>query len=153
MSDRWYFAYGSNLAVDQKEDRTGKIREARRARLAGYRVVFNKLGKDKTGKANLEPDGGRVVWGVVYLCNPAALKEMDKSEGVACGHYHRAEVEVECDSGEMLEAVTYIAGESYVRSSLTPAPEYLERIIRGACDHGLPEEYIQEVQRAAQGDG
>lgn len=65
MDDHWYFSYGSNLAIDQKESRTGKIREARRACLAGYRIVFNKVGSDGTGKANIWPDGTRVVWGMM----------------------------------------------------------------------------------------
>jgi hypothetical protein len=53
VSDQWYFAYGSNLSSEQKECRTGTIREARRARLDGYRIAFNKRGGDGTGKANI----------------------------------------------------------------------------------------------------
>lgn len=53
MSDHWYFAYGSNLSTEQKERRTGFIREARCARLDGYHIAFNKRGNDGTGKANM----------------------------------------------------------------------------------------------------
>jgi len=148
--DRWYFAYGSNLAIDQKELRTGTIREARRACLLGHRIVFSKLGSDGTGKANITPDGTQVVWGVAYLCRPKALMEMDKSEGVAGGHYHRKNVQVRCESGEVLEAVTYVAGERYLKSPTSPTPKYLHKIVSGARNHGLPEEYIQEIQQAAQ---
>jgi gamma-glutamylcyclotransferase len=150
MDDRWYFAYGSNLAIDQKEGRTGKIREARHAWLPGHRIVFNKLGSDGTGKANITPDASRVVWGVAYLCSPKALTEMDAYEGVAGGHYHRKNVQVRCESGELLEAVTYVAGEQFVRSAIPPTSEYLHRIVSGARNHGLPEDYIKEVQQAAQ---
>ena len=53
----WYFAYGSNLDRDQKEARTGAIREARVARLRGYRLAFNKRAS-KAGRlyANIVPD-------------------------------------------------------------------------------------------------
>jgi gamma-glutamylcyclotransferase len=149
MRDRWYFAFGSNLYVDQKQERTGVIRESRRARLDGYRIVFNKLGTDGTGKANIEPDETGTVWGVAYLCNPEALKQMDGNEGVSGEHYSRKEVMVQCDSGEVIEAVTYVAGKAYIRPSLLPAHEYLHRIISGARSHNLPEEYIREVEDIA----
>ncbi|HWF61171.1 MAG TPA: gamma-glutamylcyclotransferase family protein [Nitrospira sp.] len=150
MDDHWYFSYGRNLAIDQKESRTGKIREVRRACLAGYRIVFNKVGSDGTGKANIWPDGTRVVWGIAYRCSPKALRQMDDHEGVLGGHYLRKDVQVECDSGEFFTAVTYVAGEGYIRTSLSPAQDYLHRILSGARSHGLPEDYIQEIRRAAQ---
>jgi gamma-glutamylcyclotransferase (GGCT)/AIG2-like uncharacterized protein YtfP len=152
VNNHWYFAYGSNLDMGQKECRTGIIREARRARLDGYRIAFNKRGSDETGKANIIPDASRVVWGVVYLCNPTALNEMDKHEGVRGGHYYRKNVRVECDSGELLEAVTYVAGEAFLQSSLARKPDYLQMIIHGARTHGLPQHYIHEIEGAARGE-
>lgn len=152
MDDFWYFAYGSNLATDQMEQRTGEIREVRRAYLPGYRITFNKLGSDGTGKANIIPDDSHVVWGVVYLCSPEALSSMDDYEGVPGGHYERKIVQVQCDDGEVLETVTYIAGERYIQAPLSPSPDYLDRILRGAREHGLPEDFIQEIERAAEGE-
>lgn len=35
VGDRWYFAYGSNLEVDRKVERTGHIRSTVRCRLPG----------------------------------------------------------------------------------------------------------------------
>jgi len=151
VDDYWYFAYGSNLDMDQKENRTGVIREARRARLDGYRIAFNKRGGDGTGKANIILDAARVVWGVVYLCNLAALTAMDKYEGVCGGHYYRKNVCVQCDSGELLEVVTYVAGETFIQSSLVPASDYLERIIRGARMHDLPQNYLHEIVNSSGG--
>ena len=146
MSDQWYFAYGSNLARDQKVKRTGKIREERRARLDGYRIAFNKRGTGGTGKANIVPDQTGTVWGVVYRCSPEALNEMDQYEGVSGGHYARKTVRVRVDSGDELEAVTYVAGRTFIDDSLTPSPEYLQTILRGAREHDLPDEYIRSVQ-------
>jgi cation transport regulator ChaC len=154
VSDQWYFAYGSNLATDQKEHRTGSIREAKRARLDGYRLAFNKRGSDGTGKANIVPDSGRTVWGVVYRMSPAALAKMDKYEGVAGGHYSRRAVRVRCESGDDRDAVTYVAGHAFLDDSLTPAQNYLQKILQGARGHHLPEDYIREIEEAAcQGEG
>lgn len=150
IEDKWYFAYGSNLDTEQMAKRTGKIREARRAQLAGYRLLFNKRGSDGTGKANIAPDDTHVVWGIVYLCDERAFESLDQYEGVAGGHYYRKTVNVSCDSGEVLDAVAYIAGESFITSPLMPTPEYLQKIVNGAQSHGLPSEYIREVEQSAQ---
>ena len=131
MDDQWYFAYGSNLSTDQKERRTGTIRKAIRARLDGYRIAFNKRHGDGSGKANIVRDVPRTVWGVVYRCTPAALCEMDMHEGVAGGHYRRRYVRVRCDPGDDLQAVTYVAGESFLDDSLVPTVDYLQTILRG----------------------
>lgn len=149
MSDQWYFAYGSNLSAEQKERRTGPIREARRARLDGYSIAFNKRGSDGTGKANIVPYRTGVVWGIVYRCSPSALDEMDIHEGVHSGHYRRTRVRVRTDDGDEIEAITYVAGDSFVDDSLVPADEYLRTILQGARDHGLPDTYIHEIKRAA----
>lgn len=149
MSDFWYFAYGSNLATDQMVQRTGDIREARRARLLGYRLAFNKRGRDGSGKANIVPDPTGIVWGVVYRCSGEALEKMDRWEGVPSGHYVRKIVRVQLDNGDELEAVTYVAGPRFVDDALIPAPEYLEKILRGARHHHLPPDYIRNLQAQA----
>jgi cation transport regulator ChaC len=71
MSDQWYFAYGSNLSREEKENRTGPIMEARRTRLHGYCIAFNKRGNDRTSKANIIQQEGATVWGVIYRCSLA----------------------------------------------------------------------------------
>lgn len=127
--DQWYFAYGSNLFVDQKEKRTGRIRQEFRSRLVGYRFAFNKRGGSGQVYANIVPDGSAETWGVVYLCNPEAIRGMDRYEGVSSGHYERIHVKVEQVSGELVEAITYIAGEDYVCDPGKPSDEYLGKII------------------------
>lgn len=68
MNDYWYFAYGSNLSTKQMENRIGSTRQAKRTRLVGYRLAFNKRGNDETGKANIVVDAKSTVWGVIYRC-------------------------------------------------------------------------------------
>lgn len=140
--DIFYFAYGSNLNSDQKEDRTGPIREARRARLLGYRFAFNKRAFKGGVYANIVPDEGSTVWGVVYRCKPETLDHMDIPEGVKDGHYIRYPVRVVLDDGQELDATTYVAGPAYVCPEGNPEAAYLNRIILGARAHRLPEDYI-----------
>lgn len=147
--DSWYFAYGSNLHIDQKELRTGTIRHAEACRLPGYRFFFNKRGSDGQRFANMIPDRSSDVWGVAYRCNPAAMREMDRFEGVEGGHYLRISVRLLTRTGEPRDAVTYVAGANYLCEEAAPTKAYLQRILKGARHHGLPEEYIHSIEAAA----
>jgi gamma-glutamylcyclotransferase len=148
--DQWYFAYGSNLLVDQKEKRTGRIRQAVRSRLKGYRFAFNKRGGSGQIYANIAPDDTAEVWGIVYLCNPEAIRRMDQCEGVASGHYERIRVTVETDTGEKVDAITYVAGEDFICEPGKPSDQYLGTIISGARHHALPEEYVRTIEALAE---
>jgi gamma-glutamylcyclotransferase (GGCT)/AIG2-like uncharacterized protein YtfP len=147
--DQWYFAYGSNLAVDQKEKRTGSIREALPCRLTGYRLAFNKRGSGGQIYANIVPAAAAEVWGVAYLCNPQAIREMDEYEGVAGGHYEHLPVTVVLKSGEEVDAITYVAGDDFVCEAGNPSHDYLSKILRGARHHALPEAYIAQIEAVA----
>src|SRR5688500_8662780 len=112
--DEWYFAYGSNLYIDQKTRRTGPIRVGdewpRIAQLAGYRLAFNKRGTGNNVYANIVRSPGEEVVGVIYLCSPDALVQMDKWEG----GYERLRVTVTTDRDWPTDAITYIAKPSRV---------------------------------------
>jgi len=152
VTDTWYFAYGSNLSVDQKMSRTGAIREARRCRLPGYRFAFNKRMAAGEGMyANVVRDDAATVWGVAYLCDEEAVATLDRFEGVSLGHYRREQVQVVTDDGDVLEALTYVAGHRFVGEEGWPLPHYLRMIVDGARDHGLPEEYIRHVEELGGG--
>ena len=83
--DVWYFAYGSNLWIDQKETRTGAIRSGndrpRIARLANYRLAFNKRGSQGQVFANIVACPGDQVIGIAYRCKPSTIDTMSEWEG------------------------------------------------------------------------
>ncbi len=97
------------------------------------------------------PDPSGEVWGVAYLCNSQAMKELDRYEGVATGHYQRLPVEVATRSGEPIQAVAYVAGAAFVVEGARPSDEYLRLILDGARHHGLPEDYIRSIEAEARG--
>ena len=147
--DTFYFAYGSNLSIDRKQQRTGAIRSARLACLKDYRFAFNKGGASGEVYANIVPALGEVVWGVVYLCNPQAMTWLDEYEGVEGGHYRRITVEVHTNGGQIVRAETYIAGEGFIVKESRPSRSYLERILRGAEEHNLPAEHVRRIEELA----
>jgi hypothetical protein len=65
------------------------------------------------------------------------------------GRYKRVTVALELDDGSFCEVETYIAGEYYIVSDITPDDWYLDFISTGASLHELPTDYIQNIKRLA----
>jgi hypothetical protein len=151
--DGWYFAYGSNLSPDRKQERTGIIRKAIPARLSGYRLAFNKRASIGNGQsyANIMKERGQEVWGVAYLCNQQAIMELERYEGVATGHYRPISVQVITRTGEAISATTYVAGRGFLVEGARPSEDYLHLILDGARYRKLPEDYIRTIEAEARG--
>jgi cation transport regulator ChaC len=147
--DYWYLAYGSNLWKKQKVVRTGSIRTGNEspqiARLADYRLAFNKRDKNGEVVANIMAAPGNEVIGIVYRVNDESLKKMDKYER----GYDRSIVSVILENKTCIEAFIYIAIAKNVIAEEKPTTEYLNKIINGANEHGLPIEYIEKIQKLA----
>lgn len=143
-----YFAYGSNMSRAQITSRVGQPVEGHAARLDNYELVFNKKVRGGSAGANVRPASGKTVHGVLYRMTDAALRSLDRFEGVP-EHYRRIEVNVTSSDGSKIPAQVYIA--SKVEKGLRPAPHYLQTIVQGAEDHKLPAEYIAQLKTAANG--
>src|SRR5260370_41907347 len=107
--NRGYFAYGSNLCLDQMAARPGPIGHGddrpRLVRLPDHRLVFNMQAEDGQVFANVERPGEGVI-GVIYRCTPAGLDKLDVYE---CGYERRRGLVT--DEG----GVTLGAGTSFPR--------------------------------------
>jgi gamma-glutamylcyclotransferase len=147
----WYFAYGSNLWIEQMTERTGPIGQGahapRIARLDSFRLVFNMHGNDRQVFANIMSPGEGVL-GVVYRCSSEALRKLDAYEE----GYERGYIEVVLENGEKLNAVTYFAKTTHVGDCSQPSAAYLQRILKGARQHGLSDAYIRGLEAMAHGD-
>jgi gamma-glutamylcyclotransferase (GGCT)/AIG2-like uncharacterized protein YtfP len=139
-----YFAYGSNLLATRMQERVPGARCGGRASLAGYALVFDKRGRDRSAKANLRCETGRSVQGVVYELPPGGFAALDAFEP----GYARLAVEVRCEAdGALHRAQTYCSDER--APELRAQRDYLELVLAGARAHGLPEEWLREIARAA----
>ncbi len=152
-SEILYFAYGSNLDPERMKQRIGRIPTSQRARLPNYRLAFNKRASGDAGVyANIVQETDREDWGVIYRCTHEEMDVLDKCEGVASGHYRRHYVSVELEDGEIVNAITYVAGDAYICKEGSPSQEYLRHIVTGAQQHGLLEEYIKSIEDLASMD-
>ena len=141
-----YFGYASNMNLAQMAERLRRAVTGTVARLPGFRLVFNKpTGQDAHAYANIVAEPSELVLGVVYEVSEAELALLDGFEG---GGYRRVTVRVESgDDG--FDAIAYVADPDRVRPGLVPSDEYLGRILTGAEQHGLPEDYVASIRHEA----
>jgi AIG2-like family len=140
-----YFAYGSNLSTQRLAARVPSAKVISVAMLRGHRLEFHKIGKDGSAKCDVARtgDSNDVVYGVVFAIPLAEKSTLDKIEGLGYG-YAEKEVVVLSESGAAFEAVTYYA--TNIDASLKPRNWYVEHVVRGAREHGLPLEYISGIE-------
>jgi gamma-glutamylcyclotransferase (GGCT)/AIG2-like uncharacterized protein YtfP len=140
----WYFAYASNMNRRQMAQRAGAVAEEKVARLDNYELNFEKIARGGTGTANIVPAEGKTVWGVLYRLTEQQLKALDRFEGVP-EHYRRSEVTVVDSDAKKVGAQVYLARK--VRKGLKPDRLYLQKIIEGAEEHGLPGDCIEALKK------
>jgi cation transport regulator ChaC len=134
-----YFAYGSNMLTKRLHERIPNARPCGIAVLREYEFNCNKKSKDGSSKGNIAPLKDAVTWGVIFELPEKAISILDKAEG----GYTRNTVSVSI-SGKVMECETYISQEI---STEPPYDWYLNYIIEGAREHGLPEDYVLSLSR------
>ena len=141
------FCYGSNMNTERITERCSSSRFISRAKVNGYKLLFNKRSKDKSGKANLIYTGDKSsVWGVIFDISEDQKPILDKAEGLGKG-YDEYKLIVINDLGEEIECVCYIAtDEKYLDNNLKPYDWYKEYCLIGAKQHNLPEDYILTIE-------
>ena len=148
MAEVWYFAYGWSMNKSLMKRCIKKWSDSRRAELKGFKLVFDAYSSSwRGGVANLEEDESSKVYGVAYKISPDQLSELDKFEGVPQRVVRRM-VEINVEGVGVVKAVTHVAVNP--RSGrVFPSREYLSAMLKGAKQHGLGEEALKEIRRAA----
>jgi hypothetical protein len=136
MSER-IFAYGSNMCLGRfLEYQVHPEAPGVSAQLQGYSLRFNKRSSDGSGKANVEPRDGDVVWGVLYAIPDRELPVLDEGER----GYTRTRMPGIGASGP--DPWVYVAIETVDDASLRPYSWYKRFLVEGARSHRLPTDYI-----------
>ena len=133
----YYFAYGSNMSFEHMRRICGwHFTVIGVGKLNGY-----EFGPDGRGYANVRKSGSNHVYGVLYELDQYSLDALDEFEGYP-DIFGRNEVEVEDENMEKYTAWVYMEkpdkfNGDYIRQ------EYLKRVISGAVENRLPEEWIK----------
>lgn len=145
----WYFAYGSNMQSATLRGRRGiAFRRAVPARAAGWRLVFDKPPVVPIGEsfANIIPDAATHALGVAYEVTERDLARIELTEGVLIGNYCRVTVLLE-PLTQGTGALSAVSLSSEQRDpQLQPSTRYMELVISGALEHGLPDAYVESLR-------
>lgn len=135
-----YFAYGSNLDIEQMRQRCPSSRVVGIGRLPAHRLAFSRYSDSRgCGVADIVPDEGQEVWGLLYEISDEDLKgSLDRYEGFPhC--YTRLLLQVETLSVGDPDAWVYSVVEK--DDHVEPDSYYLDIICSAAASLGFPQEY------------
>jgi gamma-glutamylcyclotransferase (GGCT)/AIG2-like uncharacterized protein YtfP len=141
----YYFGYGSNMSSKIMRTWCGDgFRLVGVASLADHRLAFNRKSiRWGAGAADVVPAAGQTVWGAVYELGNACLDAMDEKEALGVA-YERMDCTVTLLDGAQLNVMTYTVIDKH-EPELRPGPAYLETILEGAEENGLPADYQQAL--------
>jgi gamma-glutamylcyclotransferase len=140
-----YFAYGSNMFTKRLQIRVPSASKINNATLPGYSLFFHKRSnKDGSGKCNIKHQNDSVVYGVIFEIDGKQKTDLDRAEGLRYG-YEEAQLKINTQN-EMKNVFTYITTDDNIDNSLNPFSWYKMLVLEGAKEHGLPEEYIANIE-------
>ena len=145
-----YFAYGSNMQTEEihRQEKCPGAVFTGTGYLINRKLVFNKKSTKWGRAANIESSYGDTVYGVVYdLTVDEESSKLDNSEG-GC---HRIDVKVRMlPDRRLVDGFTYEADQDMITSEGAVKQEYIDLLVDGAKEHGLPDEYVVCLKRYGQ---
>ena len=139
MEHAMYFAYGSNMNLDQMAYRCPAAEAVCTAKLEGYELFF--AGRPGNGVASIRPKQGGTVVGVLWKLTEACEKSLDHYEGFPA-LYGKETVRVCGSAGTEYRVMAYTMQEPYSRIPAMPSMGYLAGILAGCEQNGVDEKPI-----------
>ena len=139
MADgRLYFAYGSNINLEQMACRCPDATVVGPVMLEGYELLFR-----RNGFASIAPKEGGTVHGLLWSITPECERSLDNYEGYP-RFYGKRMVSVRDNEGRSLSAMAYIMDERF-REPMMPSESYYAVILEGYRQNGLPVIFLKEA--------
>ena len=145
-----YFDYGSIMNWPQMQRRCRSSRFVCTARLPDYRFAIARHSRLRDcGTANIFPEPGSTVWGIVYEVNESDMLIMDSFED----GYSRHQKLVYCIESKLspLEVIVYIAPKE--TGVPLPNAEYKRLMLEGARHWQLPTDYCSMLDQISTAPG
>lgn len=134
MSEHLYFAYGSNMNLDQMAFRCPDASVVGVVRVEDYRLTF--CGSGYAGVATILPQPGSHVDGVLWRISAADEKHLDFYEGYP-RLYGKEPVEVIDSNGQRMTVMAYTMNSPYKECPAPPSQGYLQGILDGCRQNGI----------------
>ena len=148
MENTLYFAYGSNINLDQMSYRCPDASVMGPVTLEGWELLFR-----RGGFATIAPKEGEKVTGLLWSITQSCERSLDRYEGYP-QFYDKRMVTVRDSEGRSLSVMAYIMDDRF-REPMLPTESYYNGILEGYQQNGLPvsalkkawEHAVQEVHQ------
>ena len=135
MGERLYFAYGSNINLDQMAHRCPNAQVVGPVVLENYKLLFRSNTRN-AGVATIKPHKGRKVHGLLWKITPECEKALDLYEGWP-RLYEKEDVTVRDSNGQEFTVMAYVMTDMCKEPAL-PSVYYYGGIETGYRQNGLP---------------
>jgi hypothetical protein len=142
----WYFAYGSNMSTRYLANiRNVAIYQSLAAQADDYAVSFTLPGIPhiEPSFAIMAPQDGHTAFGVLHYITYEDMLKMLNSESST---YRVVDINVTDTNGKQYLAKTLVGKGGETPISGTSA-RYLNIVLEGATEHGLPDAYIRTLKQ------
>lgn len=133
-----YFAYGSNINLDQMAYRCPDAQVVGPVTLEGWELLFR-----RGGFATIAPHEGATVTGLLWSITPKCEQSLNRYEGYP-RFYGKQTVTVRDSQGREFSTMVYVMDERF-REPVPPSPGYYNGILEGYRQNGLP---VGELKKA-----
>jgi gamma-glutamylcyclotransferase len=129
--ERLYFAYGSNINLDQMAFRCPNATVLMPVVLSGYELTYR-----GGGVATVVPKKDSEVLGLMWSITPECEKSLDRYEGYP-NFYHKTDVAVtDPETGKIYHVMMYEMDEKYKEPSV-PSSSYFGGIVEGYIQNNM----------------
>lgn len=142
--DKLYFAYGSNINLDQMAHRCPAAQMVGPVLLENYELLF-RGNANGNGVATIKPKEGQQVYGLLWRITPDCERSLDIYEGYP-RLYEKESVAVRDSAGRQLTVMAYVMtdGDRW-RSPALPSEYYYQGILDGYRQIGLPTQALKQA--------
>lgn len=145
MKENLYFAYGSNMNLEQMAQRCPNAKVVRAVCVDGYSLAF--CGGGTNGVATIIPQKESHVDGVLWKITQDCEKSLDFYEGYP-RLYGKEKITVRAQGMPPMTAMAYTMNAPYRDAPALPSKQYLNGILCGCYENKIPTKPImQAVQK------
>lgn len=141
-----YFAYGSNLHLEQMKQRCPTAKLLGTGRIENYTLLFRGPCQEDTF-LTVEPKQGSFVPVAAFSVEPSDVKALDDYEDVENNLYRIEAVSAEVTGHGMLSGFWYIMNDGQPR---LPSDRYWNTVLEGYQDVGFDRALLDEARRECQ---
>ena len=143
MSETLYFAYGSNINLQQMAVRCPDAKVVEPAVLENYELLF-RGNAHGYGVATIRFKEGSQVHGLLWRLTPECEQNLDTYEAYP-QLYDKQKVPLRTKSGKQVQAMAYVMTHEKERLPTTPTRSYYTSIQEGFRQNGLPEQALKDA--------